>query len=71
MPGAFTSFPVLIPGQTNIAVSSAKFPTWPASAASLGGAHEQRLALLTVLALEVWRRALIIRQQREAAGQRL
>lgn len=55
MPGVFTSFPVLIPGQTNIAVSSAKFPTWTASTASLGGAHKQRLTLLTVLSLEIGR----------------
>lgn len=49
----FASLPVLSSGQTNIAVSSAKFPTRTASPTSLSGAHKQRLTLLTVLSLEM------------------
>lgn len=48
----FASLPVLIAGQADIAVSSAELPAWPAGAASLSGAHEQRLTLLAVLSLE-------------------
>lgn len=55
MPGVLASFPVLISGQTNVAVSSAKFPARSASAPSLSGAHKQGLALLAVLSLDVGR----------------
>lgn len=44
---------MFIPRQTHSAVSLAKFPTWMTSAASLGRAHEQRLALLTMLSYGV------------------
>lgn len=53
----FERFPVFVPGQTNAAVSPAKLPTRTTSATSLGRSHEQRFALLTVLALEMTRGA--------------
>ena len=43
---------MLIAGQTQGAVPPTELPARPARPAALGRAHEQRLALLTVLALE-------------------
>lgn len=65
VPWMFTSLPVLISGQTNITVSSAKFPTWTASTTSLSGAHKQRLTLLTVLPLEMCKGECIICWRKE------
>ena len=43
---------MLVAGQTQGAVPPAELPARPARPAALGRAHEQRLALLTVFALE-------------------
>lgn len=50
-PGVLLSLLVLVSGQTHGAVPSAELPARTASPAALSRAHEQRLALLTVLPL--------------------